>query len=42
LRREIEADPAVRAIFEAFPGAQIVDIRQTAGPEPDTAPLDDD
>ncbi len=33
VRAEIEADPFVRSIMEAFPGAQLVEVRQIAVPE---------
>jgi DNA polymerase-3 subunit gamma/tau len=31
-RREIEADPFVRSVMQAFPGAEIVAVRQLAAP----------
>ena len=31
---EIASDPFVRSVMEAFPGAEIVDIRPIAAPEP--------
>ncbi|HEV2533034.1 DNA polymerase III subunit gamma/tau [Phenylobacterium sp.] len=42
VRAEIEQDPFVRDVMEAFPGAEIVGIRNIAGPEPDAAPPPDD
>jgi DNA polymerase-3 subunit gamma/tau len=33
-RARIEADPFVRSVMEAFPGAEIVDVRVIAPPEP--------
>ena len=41
-RAEIEADPFVRSIMEAFPGATF-EVRHVAAPEPSTAePIEDD
>ncbi|HYG28395.1 MAG TPA: DNA polymerase III subunit gamma/tau [Caulobacteraceae bacterium] len=33
-RAEIEADPFVKSVLEAFPGAQLVEVRQIAAPQP--------
>ncbi|MDE2486941.1 MAG: DNA polymerase III subunit gamma/tau [Alphaproteobacteria bacterium] len=41
-RAEIEADPFVRQVMQAFPGAEIVGIRNLAAPEPEAAPPPDD
>ncbi len=32
-RKEIEADPFVRSVMQAFPGAEIVAVRQLATPD---------
>jgi DNA polymerase-3 subunit gamma/tau len=37
-RREVEADPFVRAVMEAFPGAEIVEVRTLAAPVAEEAP----
>ena len=37
-RREVEADPFVRAVMEAFPGAEIVEVRTLAAPALEEAP----
>lgn len=37
-RREVEADPFVRAVMEAFPGAEIVEVRTLAAPVAEDAP----
>ena len=37
-RAEIEQDPFVREVMQAFPGAEIVGVRNIAGPEPAAAP----
>jgi DNA polymerase-3 subunit gamma/tau len=37
-RAEIEQDPFVRQVLEAFPGAEILGVRNIAGPEPEAAP----
>jgi DNA polymerase-3 subunit gamma/tau len=37
-RAEIERDPFVREVMQAFPGAEIVGVRNIAGPEPAAAP----
>ena len=42
MRREIEAHPFVRSVLEAFPGAEIVEVRQIPTPEAVAAPADDD
>ena len=41
-RAEIEADPFVRDVMAAFPGAEIVGVRNIAGPEPAAAPPPED
>jgi DNA polymerase-3 subunit gamma/tau len=38
LRAEIEADPFVRSVMEAFPGAEIVEIRNAPAVEAEAAP----
>lgn len=38
VRAEIEADPFVRSVMDAFPGAEIVGIRSLAQPEASAAP----
>ncbi len=40
-RADIEADPFVRAVMEAFPGAEILAVRDLAPPSPPAAPTDD-
>ena len=44
VRAEVEADPFVREVMAAFPGAEILSVRQTLAPEPVTplAAEDDD
>ena len=42
MRREIEAHPFVRSVLDAFPGAEIVEVRQIPTPEAVAAPVDDD
>jgi DNA polymerase-3 subunit gamma/tau len=42
VRAEIEQDPFVRSVMEAFPGAEILSIRNQAQPEASTEPADDD
>jgi DNA polymerase-3 subunit gamma/tau len=44
VRAEVEADPFVREVMAAFPGAEILSVRQTLAPEPVTplAMEDDD
>jgi DNA polymerase-3 subunit gamma/tau len=37
-RAEVEADPFVRQVMEAFPGAEILGVRNIAGPEAEAAP----
>jgi hypothetical protein len=32
-RKEIEADPFVRSVMQAFPGTEIVAVRQLATPD---------
>jgi len=42
-RAEIEADPFVKSVLEAFPGAKVVEVRQLAAPEaPADAPVEED
>jgi DNA polymerase-3 subunit gamma/tau len=41
-RAEIEQDPFVRGVMEAFPGAEIVGVRNIAGPDPAAAAPDDE
>jgi len=42
-RAQIEADPFVKSVLEAFPGAKIVEVRQLAAPEiPAEAPVEED
>jgi len=42
-RAEIEADPFVKSVLEAFPGAKIVEVRQLTAPEaPADAPVEED
>ena len=38
LRAEIEADPFVRSVMEAFPGSEIVEIRNAPAPEAEAPP----
>jgi DNA polymerase-3 subunit gamma/tau len=38
VRAEVEADPFVRSVMDAFPGAEIVGIRNLAQPEASAAP----
>jgi len=38
VRAEVEADPFVRDVMEAFPGAEIVEIRHVAVPVLEAAP----
>jgi DNA polymerase-3 subunit gamma/tau len=40
VRAEIEADPFVASVMAAFPGAEIVDIRQTAAPVVEEPPVE--
>jgi DNA polymerase-3 subunit gamma/tau len=42
VRREIEDDPFIRSVMEAFPGAEIVEVRHIPTPEADPAPIEDD
>jgi DNA polymerase III subunit gamma/tau len=42
VRAEIEQDPFVREVMEAFPGAEIVGVRNIAAPEPAAAPPPED
>jgi DNA polymerase-3 subunit gamma/tau len=42
-RAQIEADPFVRSVLEAFPGAKVVEVRQLTAPEaPADAPVEED
>jgi DNA polymerase-3 subunit gamma/tau len=41
-RAEIEQDPFVREVMTAFPGAEIVGVRNIAGPDPAAAAPDDE
>jgi DNA polymerase-3 subunit gamma/tau len=42
-RAEIEADPFVKSVMEAFPGAQVIEVRQLAAPEAAAeAPVEED
>jgi DNA polymerase-3 subunit gamma/tau len=41
-RAGIEADPFVRSVREAFPGAEIVGVRKTVAPVADAAPEGED
>ena len=41
-RAETLQDPFVRSVMEAFPGAELIEVRQLAAPEPASAPPDDD
>ncbi len=41
-RAEVLEDPFVRGIMETFPGAELVDVRQIAAPEPATAAPSED
>ncbi|MHB2166655.1 DNA polymerase III subunit gamma/tau [Alsobacter sp. R-9] len=38
----IRSDPLVRAVLERFPGAEIVDVRDTTAPAPASRPASDD
>ncbi|HSV03024.1 MAG TPA: DNA polymerase III subunit gamma/tau [Phenylobacterium sp.] len=38
VRAEVEADPFVREVMQAFPGAEIVGVRSIAAPEPAAGP----
>src|SRR5262249_12968636 len=42
LRRESEDDPFVKSVMEAFPGAEITEIRHIPTPEAEPAPVEDD
>ncbi len=43
VRAEVEADPFVREVLQAFPGAEIVGVRNIASPEPAAEPpVEDD
>jgi DNA polymerase-3 subunit gamma/tau len=41
-RAEIEADPFIQSVMGAFPGAQIIEVRQLAAPEVQPAPAEED
>jgi DNA polymerase-3 subunit gamma/tau len=41
LFREARDNPAVKAVLERFPGAEIVDVRDESAPDADLAPTDD-
>ncbi|MGE5564584.1 MAG: DNA polymerase III subunit gamma/tau [Parcubacteria group bacterium] len=42
-RAEIESDPFVKSVLEAFPGAKVVEVRQLTTPEaPADAPVEED
>jgi DNA polymerase-3 subunit gamma/tau len=41
-RREVLDDPFVRGVMEVFPGAELIEVRQLAEPEPAAAPAEDD
>jgi DNA polymerase-3 subunit gamma/tau len=43
-RLEVEQDPFVRSVMEAFPGTEILSVRRLAQPEapPEAAPVEDD
>ena len=38
-RKEVEADPFVRAVMQAFPGAEIVEVRTIAAPVVEAQPI---
>jgi len=42
VRAEIEQDPFVREVMEAFPGAEIIGVRTLSAPEPAAEPPPDD
>ena len=41
-RAEIEADPFIQSVMEAFPGAKVIDVRQLAQPEAPAEPIEED
>ena len=41
-RAEIEADPFIKSVMEAFPGAKVVEVRQLAAPEAAAEPIEED
>lgn len=41
-RSEIEADPFVKSVMDAFPGAKVIDVRQLAAPEVAAEPVEED
>ncbi|THD82501.1 MAG: DNA polymerase III subunit gamma/tau [Phenylobacterium sp.] len=41
-RAEVEQDPFVREVMQAFPGAEIIGVRNLSAPEPAAAPPPDD
>jgi DNA polymerase-3 subunit gamma/tau len=41
-RSQVEADPFVLAVMDAFPGAEIVAVRQLAAPEPEAVADDEE
>ncbi|MGE5501392.1 MAG: DNA polymerase III subunit gamma/tau, partial [Ignavibacteriales bacterium] len=42
-RAEIEADPFVKSVLEAFPGAKLIEVRQLTAPDaPADAPVEED
>jgi DNA polymerase-3 subunit gamma/tau len=41
-RLEAAADPFVTAVLDAFPGAELIEVRQNAVPAADVAPADDE
>ena len=42
VRLEAAADPFVTAVLEAFPGAELIEVRQNAVPAADVVPADDE
>jgi len=42
VRAEVEQDPFVRSVMEAFPGAEIIGVRTLPQPEAAAPPVDDD
>ncbi|HEX3700199.1 MAG TPA: DNA polymerase III subunit gamma/tau [Phenylobacterium sp.] len=42
VRAEVEQDPFVREVMQAFPGAEIIGVRNLATPEPAAAPAPED
>jgi len=42
-RAEVEADPFVKSVLQAFPGAKVIEVRQLAAPQaPADAPVEED